>query len=175
MIYNKLKQDTYFKISFFSACGNSSANAQNWTANTKHKTCIGKRNFGPYTFENFKPNQFFIGFDFVSSRLGSAFSSNAIKQDSYLLSGSWHFNKNKAYHFVTRLNAGYFYSDLEKICSKKLNTAFLFSPEIGFHTILKLPISLNVGTGYYIIAEKDGYSPEPYSHSTFTLIFITPF
>jgi hypothetical protein len=21
-----------------------------------------------------------------------------------------------------------------------------------------------VGTGYYIIAEKDGYSPEPYSH-----------
>jgi hypothetical protein len=45
-----------------------------------------------------------------------------------------------------------------------------------FHTILKkLPISLNVGTGYYIIAEKDGYSPEPYSHSTFTLIFITRF
>jgi hypothetical protein len=49
-----------------------------------------------------------------------------------------------------------------------------FSPEIGFHTILKLPISLNVGTGYYIIAEKDGYSPGTLQ-LTFTLIFITPF
>ena len=114
-----------------------------------------------YSFENFKLNQFFVGFDFVSSRLGSAFSSNAIKQDSYLLSGSWHFNKNKTYHFVTRLNAGYFYSDLEEDLFKEIpNTAFLLSPEIGFsYDFKKLPISLNVGTGYYIIAEKDGYSP----------------
>jgi hypothetical protein len=68
----------------------------------------------------------FVGFDFVSSRLGSAFSSNAIKQDSYLLSGSWHFNKNKSYHFITRLNAGYFYSDLEEDMFKEIpNTAFL--------------------------------------------------
>jgi hypothetical protein len=114
-----------------------------------------------YSFENFKPNQFFVGFDFVSSRLGTAFSSNAIKQDSYLLSGSWHFNKNKPYHFVTRLNAGYFYSDLEEDMFKEIpNTAFLLSPEIGFsYDFKKLPISLNVGTGYYIITEKDGYSP----------------
>lgn len=114
-----------------------------------------------YTFENFKPNQFFVGFDFVSSRLGSAFSSNAIKQDSYLLSGSWHFNKNKPYHFVTRLNAGYFYSDLEDEMFNEIpNTAFLFSPEVGFsYDFRKLPISLNLGTGYYIITEKEGYSP----------------
>jgi hypothetical protein len=114
-----------------------------------------------YSFENFKPNQFFVGFDFVSSRLGSAFNSNAIKQDNYLLSASWHFNKNKLYHLVTRLNVGYFYSDLEEDIFKEIpNTAFLFSPEIGFsYDFRKLPISLNVGTGYYIITEKEGYSP----------------
>jgi hypothetical protein len=34
---------------------------------------------------------------------------------------------------------------------------FLFQ-RLVLLTILKLPISLNVGTGYYIITEKDGYS-----------------
>jgi hypothetical protein len=68
----------------------------------------------------------------LSSRLGSAYKSNAIKQDSYLLSASWHFNKNKPYHFVTRLNAGYFYVDHEEALFKDIpNTAVFFSPEIG--------------------------------------------
>jgi hypothetical protein len=65
-------------------------------------------------------------FDFVSSRLGSAYKSNAIKQDSYLLSASWHFNKNKPYHFVTRLNAGYFMLIMRKLFKDIPNTAVLF-------------------------------------------------
>ena len=114
-----------------------------------------------YSFAKFKPNQFFIGFDYVTSRLGSAYNSNAIKQDNYIVSGSWQFNKDKTYHFVTRLNAGYFYSDLEEdIFDGVPNTAFLFSPEIGFtYSSKKLPISLNLGSGYYIITGKEGYSP----------------
>ncbi|PVX45463.1 hypothetical protein C8C85_1258 [Flavobacterium sp. 103] len=114
-----------------------------------------------YSFAKFKPNQFFIGFDYVTSRLGSAYNSNAIKQDNYIFSGSWQFNKNKPYHFVTRLNMGYFYSDLEEeIFNEIPNTAFLFSPEIGFtFNIPQVPVSLNFGTGYYIITEKEGYSP----------------
>lgn len=114
-----------------------------------------------YSFAGFKPNQFFVGFDYVTSRLGSAYNSNAIKQDNYLISGSWFFNKNKSYHFVTRLNVGYFYSDLESDIFKDVpNTSFLFSPEVGFtYDFKKLPISLNLGTGYYIITAKDGYSP----------------
>jgi hypothetical protein len=48
--------------------------------------------------------------------------------------------KNKSYHFVTRLNAGYFYSDLEEDMFKEIpNTAFL-SPEVGFaYDFRKLP------------------------------------
>jgi hypothetical protein len=76
------------------------------------------------------------------------------KQDSYLLSGSWHFNKNKSYHFVTRLNAGYFYSDLEEDMFKEIPAL----PEVGFADFRKLPISLNVGTGYYIINERRAFS-----------------
>jgi hypothetical protein len=114
-----------------------------------------------YTFAKFKPNQFFLGFDYVTSRLGSAYNSNAIKQDSYLFSGSWLFNKNKPYHIVTRLNMGYFYSNLEEAIFKDVpNTSFLFSPEVGFtYVFKKVPISLNLGTGFYIITARDGYSP----------------
>ena len=114
-----------------------------------------------YSFAKFKPDQLFIGFDYVTSRVGSAYNTNALKQDNYLFSASWQFTKNKPYHFVTRLNVGYFYSDLEEeIFDAIPNTAFLFSPEIGFtFNIPKVPVSLNFGTGYYIITQKEGYSP----------------
>lgn len=114
-----------------------------------------------YSFAKFKPNRFYIGFDYVSSRLGSAYNSNAIKQDSYIFSGSWLFNKSKPYHFLTRLNMGYFYSDLEyEIFNEIPNTSFLLAPELGFtYDFKKVPISLNLGTGFYIITAKEGYSP----------------
>jgi len=114
-----------------------------------------------YSFAKFKPNQFFVGFDYFTSRLGTAYNSNAIKQDSYLFSGSWLFNKNKPYHFVTRLNMGYFYSDLEEDIFKEIpHTSFLFSPEVGFkYNLKKIPLALNLGVGYYIITAKEGYSP----------------
>ena len=114
-----------------------------------------------YSFAKFKPNRFYIGFDYVSSRLGSAYNSNAIKQDSYIFSGSWLFNKSKPYHFLTRLNMGYFYSDLEyEIFNEIPNTSFLLAPELGFtYDFKKVPISLNLGTGFYVITAKEGYSP----------------
>jgi hypothetical protein len=92
----------------------------------KHKICIGKRNFYSIFLAHFKPNQFFVGFDFVSSRLGSAYKSNAIKQDSYLLSASWHFNKTNLIISVTRLNAGYSMLIMRKLFKDIPNTAVLF-------------------------------------------------
>ena len=114
-----------------------------------------------YTFTSFKPKQFYVGFDYVTSRLGTAFKSNALKQDNYLLSTSWLFNKNKAYHIVTRLNFGYFIADYEEeIFSQIPNTSFLFSPEIGFsYDFNQIPIRLNLGLGYYILTAEAGYSP----------------
>lgn len=113
------------------------------------------------SFKKFKPDQLYLGLDYVTSRIGTAFKSNALKQDNYLLHGSWYFNKNKPYHLMARLNVGYFFADLEEEIFKKIpHTAFLLSPEIGFTYDLKpFPISLNIGTGFYIITAKDGYSP----------------
>jgi hypothetical protein len=64
MRYNQIKKDTYFKINTipyfpFLLCGNSSANAQNWTANTKTQNMYWENGISAqYSFENFKPNQF---------------------------------------------------------------------------------------------------------------------
>jgi len=114
-----------------------------------------------YTFAKIKPKQFYLGFDYVTSRLGSAYRSNALKQDNYLLSGSWVFFQNKSFHIVSRLNFGYFYADMEEDFFKVIpHTAFLFSPELGLrYDVKKTPITLQLGSGYYIITAKEGYSP----------------
>ena len=116
-----------------------------------------------YSFKNLKPNQLFFGFDYVTTRLGSAIRSNAMKQDNYLLSSSWAFRKDKALHPVARINMGWFYADYEEeIFSSLSNTAFLFSPEFLLnYEFSKLPISLNIGAGYYV-----GFTPETNSPGT---------
>jgi hypothetical protein len=78
------------------------------------------------------------------------------------------------YHFVTRLNAGLF-RFRGRYVQRNSEHCVSFHQRLVFHTILENSISLNVGTGYYIINEKEAILLEPYSHSTFTLIFITPF
>lgn len=114
-----------------------------------------------YSFANFKPKQFYVGFDYVTSRLGSAMNSNAIAQDNFLFSASWLGNKEKNLHFVSRVNVGYFTSDLgEPMFDELPNTAILLSPEIGLNYIFEnLPININLGTGYYIDLLEEGYSP----------------
>lgn len=114
-----------------------------------------------YAFKKFKPKQFYLGFDIVSSRLGSALGSNAIKQSHFLFSGNWNFIPDQPYHFITRLNIGYFHSDLEyEIFDEIPNTAFLLSPEIALgYTFSQFPMALQLGSGYYIDFAKPGYSP----------------
>jgi hypothetical protein len=114
-----------------------------------------------YSFKDFQPDRLYIGLDYVTSRLGSAIGSNALKQDNYIVSGTWFFKDPKPFRFNVRLNVGYFYADYEvDIFEDVPNTAFLFSPEIGInYTFKELPISLNLGSGYYVDFAKEGYSP----------------
>ncbi len=114
-----------------------------------------------YSFKNLKPNQLFFGFDYVTTRLGSAIGSNAMKQDNFIFSGSWAFRKDKAFHPVARLNMGYFYADYEEeIFSSLPNTAFLCAPEFVLnYEIPNLPLSVNLGTGYYVGFTSEANSP----------------
>lgn len=114
-----------------------------------------------YSFANFKPNRLFVGFDFVTSRLGTAMNSNALKQHSYIFSGSWYFFKNKPYHLIGRLNTGYLNTDLEyDIFDDLPSSAFLLAPELGFnYSPEKLPIAFNLGLGYYLNMQDEYKTP----------------
>ena len=114
-----------------------------------------------YSFKNFASERLYLGFDYVTSRLGTAMGTNAIKQDNFLLSGTWYFKEAKPFRFNVRLNVGYFISHYEEEIFDELpNTAFLLSPEIGITYAFKsIPLSLNLGSGYYLDFAKEGYSP----------------
>ena len=84
---------------------------------------------------------------------------------SYVISGDfagWNFGKEaKPFRFHARLNFGYFHAEqVSDIFEDVPNTAFLFSPEIGFkYTFKQLPITLNLGSGYYLFTGEGGESP----------------
>ena len=106
-----------------------------------------------YSHSRVKHDQLYFGFSYVSSRFGSAFNSNAIKQDNFLLSTSWHFKRHKVIRPVTRLNLGYFYADYGSPLFDVLpNTSFLVSPEIGLaYKHKKTPLKVMLGIGYNLV------------------------
>ena len=114
-----------------------------------------------YSLASFKPNQFYVGFDIFSSRIGTAFKSNAIKQESYIGSAVWYIRKNKSFRILTKLNIGFFYADLEtEIFDELPNTAILLSPEVGLsYSIKKIPVIINLSSGYNIGLKGGGESP----------------
>jgi hypothetical protein len=114
-----------------------------------------------YSFANFKPDRFYVGFDFVTSSLGTAMGSNALKQSSYIFSGSWYFNHGKQFRLIGRLNVGYLFANLEdEIFDELPSTAFLLAPEFGMSYQFKdLPIRINAGLGYYLGVQEAYNTP----------------
>lgn len=94
-----------------------------------------------------------FGVSYVTTRLGSAMGSNAIKQDNYLISGGYHFRHQKQLQPFTRLNTGYFHADYEEDIFDVLpNTSFLFSVDAGFSYEFRIPITASLSAGYNVIS-----------------------
>lgn len=90
-----------------------------------------------------------IGLSYVTSRLGSAMGTNAIKQDNYLLSMGYYFRPQKSLQPFTQLNMGYFHADYESAIFDVLpNDAFLFSIDAGLSYEFQIPVTLNLSAGY---------------------------
>jgi len=105
-----------------------------------------------YTDDNLISQRLFIGFSYVSTRLGSAWGSNAITQDNFFLSSTYIFRPEKTIQPFGRLNAGFFYADLEEeIFSDLSNTSILLSPEAGLSFNTKSPFKLAASLGYNIL------------------------
>ncbi len=114
-----------------------------------------------YSFKNLKTDQLYFGFDYVTTRWGSAMGSNALKQDNYLFSSSWAFRKEKSFRPIVRLNIGYLNVDFEEEIFESLpHSAFLLSPEfLVSYAFKNIPVSIHLGSGYYIDFAEEGHSP----------------
>lgn len=94
-----------------------------------------------------------FGLSYVTSRLGSALGSNAIKQDNYLFSTGHHFRQNKRFQPFARLNMGYFRADYEVALFDVLpNQAMLISLDGGLCYEFKIPLTVSLSGGYNFIS-----------------------
>jgi len=118
-----------------------------------------------------------FGASYVTSRLGSALGSNAIKQDNFLVSAGYFFRHQKQLQPFARLHLGYFHADYEEEMFNVLtNSAFLFPVDAGLTYNFNVPVSVSLSAGYNFNA-GDGTSgpgtlyPVFYQLSIFYTIF----
>ncbi|CAN5160484.1 hypothetical protein BH23BAC2_BH23BAC2_24510 [soil metagenome] len=105
-----------------------------------------------YTDDRLLSQRLFLGLSYVTSRLGSAMGTNAIKQDNFILSSTYIFRPQRNLQPFLRLNTGYFIADYEEPIFDVLpNTSFLLSPEAGLGYKFKNPLKANASLGYNLI------------------------
>jgi hypothetical protein len=105
-------------------------------------------------------NRWTGGVSYVSSRLGSAWGTNALKQDNLIISGAYHFRPAKSLKPFLRFNTGYFHADYESEIFESLpNSSLLASLETGLAYQFKSPLKINFSAGYNAISGDGLDSP----------------
>jgi hypothetical protein len=102
-----------------------------------------------FTSPKIANNRIHLGFSYVTTRLGSAMGTNAIKQDNFLFNLGYYFRHQKKLQPFIRANTGYFYADYESdIFDNLSNTAVLLSIDTGVSYKFNTPITINLSAGY---------------------------
>lgn len=105
-----------------------------------------------YSNKKLRADRLYFGFSYVTSRLGTALNSNAIKQDNYLLSSAYYFRKDHAFRPFLRLNAGYFSADYEEAVFDVLpGKSPLLSTDAGLSFKTQMPLKIATSLGYNFI------------------------
>jgi hypothetical protein len=105
-----------------------------------------------YASESIANEKLYVGFAYLSSRLGTAFRSNAIRQDQFLLSAAWMFLPHKRVRPLLRANTGYFTADYEEAMFDDLpNRSLLASLEAGLAYDPAIPLKVSSSLGYNLI------------------------
>ncbi|WP_460972621.1 hypothetical protein [Spirosoma migulaei] len=105
-----------------------------------------------YTHPKLASSRLYIGLSYVSSRLGTAFHSNAIKQDNYLVSASYYFRPTWLIQPVVKANVGYFAAHYgSPLFDELARTSLLASPEVGLCYCPNFPLKINASVGYNLL------------------------
>ena len=109
-----------------------------------------------YSSSAFLGNKFHSGFSYITSRFGSAFNSNALKQDNFLFHTSYTFLEKAVLNPFIKLNAGFIIADYQSLLFDDIdNTMPLTSIDLGFSYTPIKPLKTQVSLGYNIIT-SDG-------------------
>ena len=110
-----------------------------------------------YHSKNILNDQLFFGASYISSRFGSAFTSNAIIQDNILLNSTYVFSASSLSPLI-RLNAGYCLADYKSSLFDDIDASMpLLSIEIGARYGFDFPLKVQTALGYNFIT-SDGSS-----------------
>ena len=105
-----------------------------------------------YRSDNILNQRVSFGLHYVSSRLGSAINSNAIKQDRVFISSHYVFRSQKKLSLLTGTNLGYFHAYYPGEEFKNLqNKSLLLSIEFGPRYTITKKISMETTLGYNLI------------------------
>jgi len=105
-----------------------------------------------YNSDKILSDKILFGFHYVSSRLGSAINSNAIKQDRLFLSTHYMIRPKKKLNILTGIDLGYFHADYEEPVFEDLqNQSLLLALEAGIRYNIIKRLSVNSTLGYNLI------------------------
>ncbi len=105
-----------------------------------------------YTNPKLVAQRLYVGLSYVTSRLGTALGSNAIKQDNLLVHAAYYFRPNWVIRPVVKANAGYFNADYGDAMFNVLpSTSLLASPEVGLCYCPDIPLKINASIGYNLL------------------------
>ena len=105
-----------------------------------------------YAHPKLASQRLYIGASYITSRLGTALHTQAIKQDNVLLTASYYFRPNWLIRPIARVNVGYFKADYGSSLFDQLpKTSLLASPELGLCYCPDFPLKINASVGYNLI------------------------
>lgn len=105
-----------------------------------------------YTNPRLVSGRLYFGASYVTSRLGTALNSNAIKQDNFLATVSYYFRPNWLIRPVVKANVGYFKADYgDAIFDELPQSSLLASSELGLCYCPNFPLKINASIGYNLI------------------------
>jgi len=89
---------------------------------------------------------------YVTSRIGSAFLSNAVRQDNVIIGADWRFRSDKDFQLFAGLNTGFFHADMEIPKFDVLpHNSMLLQLEAGLFYKFKFPLATSLSVGYNVI------------------------
>ncbi|NVJ85632.1 MAG: hypothetical protein HWE15_04960 [Algoriphagus sp.] len=113
-----------------------------------------------FSFEKFVPQRFYLGAGYITSRIGSALGTNAIKQDNFQIWLSYYLMKGKKFRPFISVGSGFFSADYESDVFRQLDhQSALISTNAGLEWASPFQLKINLALGYNFISGNGEKGP----------------